>query len=242
MTKDHDQLQKQSEYTLAQHIEAILFWRGDPMSLTALSKITGAKKEDIEHAIQDLRPALSHRGIILIEHEGEYTLGTNPESAKLIEKARTEELSKDLGKAALETLAIVLYQEPIRRSEIDYIRGVNSNFILRNLLVRGLIERKADPEDSRAAVYSPSIELLRFMGLTRVSELPDFDRVKEAIRDFKAADTDPESSPQHTNSPDTNAETNSEANQNSQDDEHNQKDSSPEQNTSEYLEREEEQS
>lgn len=191
---DHNKINQEEsnnqEYSLVQHIEAILFWRGDPVSLSTLAKITSAKKEAIEKALVQLRRTLSNRGIILIEHENEFTLGTNPESAKLIEKVRTEELSKDLGKASLETLAIVLYQGPIRRSEIDYIRGVNSNFILRNLLVRGLIERKADPEDSRAAVYSPSIELLRFMGLSRVTELPDFDRVKEAIREFKAADAD----------------------------------------------------
>ncbi len=114
-------------------------------------------------------------------------MGTNPESSKLIEAVRTEELSKDLGRAGLETLAIVLYQGPIRRSEIDYIRGVNSNFILRNLLIRGLIERKTDPNDNRAAVYSPSMDLLRFLGITQVSELKDFDSVKETIQQFKAS-------------------------------------------------------
>jgi segregation and condensation protein B len=130
---------------------------------------------------------------VLIEHDGEYTLGTNPESAKLIEAARTEELSKDLGKAGLETLAIVLYQGPIRRSDIDYIRGVNSNFILRNLLIRGLIERKPDPKDSRASVYLASMELLRFLGLSHVEDLKDFEAVKEAIAQFKNNDAEVQS-------------------------------------------------
>lgn len=176
------------EYGLIQHIEAILFWRGDPMSIQALAKITGASKDDIKTALQKVKSDLCSRGIVLIEHDGEYTLGTNPESAKLIEAARTEELSKDLGKAGLETLAIVLYQGPIRRSDIDYIRGVNSNFILRNLLIRGLIERKQDPKDSRASVYLASMELLRFLGLSHVEDLKDFELVKESIAQFKAQD------------------------------------------------------
>jgi segregation and condensation protein B len=180
-------------YGLTQHIEAILFWRGDPMSISALAKITGAEKDQIKEVLVQVKQDLAPRGIVLIEHDGEYTLGTNPESAKLIEAARTEELSKDLGKAGLETLAIVLYQGPIRRSDIDYIRGVNSNFILRNLLIRGLIERKPDPKDSRASVYLASMELIRFLGLSHVEDLKDFEAVKAAITQFKNNDAEAQS-------------------------------------------------
>ncbi|MFM2383639.1 MAG: segregation and condensation protein segregation and condensation protein [Candidatus Parcubacteria bacterium] len=187
-------LDSQSQiYGLTQHIEAILFWRGDPMSISSLAKITGAEKDEVKQALIQVKSDLASRGIVLIEHDGEYTLGTNPESAKLIEAARTEELSKDLGKAGLETLAIVLYQGPIRRSDIDYIRGVNSNFILRNLLIRGLIERKPDPKDSRASVYLASMELLRFLGLSHVEDLKDFEAVKEAIAQFKNNDAEVQS-------------------------------------------------
>ncbi len=177
---------------LKNHIEAILFWRGDPMTVAELAKFTAATKEDVTAALAEVRSDLSSRGIVLIEHEGEYTLGTNPESARLIEAVRKEELSRELGKAGLETLAIVLYQGPVRRSEIDYIRGVNSNFILRNLLIRGLIERKPAPNDSRASVYSASMELIRHMGLSNISELPDFEIVKAQIADFKSADENSE--------------------------------------------------
>lgn len=178
-------------YSLKNHIEAILFWKGDPISISGLSKITGASKEEISIATEELRNDLKSRGIILIEHDNEFTLGTNPESSRLIETVRTEELSKDLGKAGLETLSIILYQGPIKRSEIDYIRGVNSNFILRNLLIRGLIERKVESregQDSRAPVYSPSIELLKFLGISKVSELDDYENVRQSIKDFKSGD------------------------------------------------------
>jgi segregation and condensation protein B len=190
-----------TSYGLVQHIEAILFWRGDAMSVNSLAKITGAEKDAIQDALKQVKVDLGARGIVLIEHDGEYTLGTNPESAKLIEAARTEELSKDLGKAGLETLAIILYQGPIRRSEIDYIRGVNSNFILRNLLIRGLIERKPDPKNSRASIYLASIELLRFLGITHIEELKDFAQVQSAIEQFKTHEE--EQAPETSTSPAT---------------------------------------
>lgn len=176
-----------------QHVEAILFWRGDPMTVAALAKIIGTTTEVIKEALVQLKTILSERGIVLIEHGDEFTLGTNPESASLIEKVRTEELSKDLGKASLETLSIILYQGPIRRSEIDYIRGVNSNFILRNLLIRGLIERKVT-KDSRTPEYTPTIDLLRFLGITQVTELDNYSEISEAIQAFRAQDEEQDGS------------------------------------------------
>ncbi len=182
----------ESGASLKNHIEAILFWRGDPMTAAELAKFTMSTKEEVAIALAEVRLDLMTRGIVLIEHEGEYTLGTNPESSKLIESVRKEELSRELGKAGLETLAIILYQGPVRRSDIDYIRGVNSNFILRNLLIRGLIERKPAPNDARASVYVASMELVRHIGLTSLTELPDFEAVKAQIADFKNVDENPE--------------------------------------------------
>ncbi len=190
MPKEEHKPAHKPEGPLKNHIEAILFWRGDPMTASELAKFTYSTKEEVAIALAEVKVDLMTRGIVLIEHEGEYTLGTNPESSKLIEAVRKEELSRELGKAGLETLAIVLYQGPIRRSEIDYIRGVNSNFILRNLLIRGLIERKPAPNDSRVSVYTASMELVRYLGLTSVSELPDFETVKAQIVEFKNADSD----------------------------------------------------
>jgi chromosome segregation and condensation protein ScpB len=74
-------------------------------------------------------------------------LGTVPEASELIEKIIKDELTRELGKSSLETLTIILYKSPIAKPEIDYIRGVNSNYILRNLLVRGLVEKISNPKD-----------------------------------------------------------------------------------------------
>ena len=77
-------------------------------------------------------------------------------------------MSSEIGKAGLETLAIVLYNGPVSRREIDYIRGVNSSFILRNLCVRGLVEREADSKDQKIFKYRSSLNLLAHLGIKRL--------------------------------------------------------------------------
>jgi segregation and condensation protein B len=106
-------------------------------------------------------------------------LGTAPELSDMIENLQKEELNKDLSKAALETLSVVLYKNGASRAEIDYIRGVNSSFSLRALSVRGLVEKVLDSKDNRRYVYKPSMELLSYMGVTSVEELPEFHEVHQ---------------------------------------------------------------
>jgi segregation and condensation protein B len=166
---------------LEQKIEAILFWKGEPISKKKLSEILSVSPEETESALQKLKENLGNRGIALLEKDGEVTLGTAPEMSTVIENLRKEELNKDLSKATLETLSIVIYKNGVSRNEIDYIRGVNSSFSLRALSVRGLIEKEVDPKDSRRFIYKPSFELLSHMGVKSVEELPDFAEVNKDI-------------------------------------------------------------
>ena len=132
-----------------------------------------------------MRESLNGRGLTLIEWEDDVTLGTAKEVSGLIEKLNKEELSKELGKAGLETMSIVLYQGPISRADIDYIRGVNSQFILRNLLIRGLIERVDNPQDQRSFLYKPTLELMSYLGISKIQDIPEFEAVKRDIETFK---------------------------------------------------------
>ncbi len=172
---------------LSAKIEAILFWKAEPISIKKLATLCGASESDVSAAVKALSETLStsSRGIALIEHDGEVTLGTAPAFAGLIESLAKDELMKDLGKAGLETLSIILYQGPITRAEIDYIRGVNSQFIVRNLLVRGLVEKKENPRDQRSFLYGPTLELIAHLGLTGVSALPEYETVRRDIEAFK---------------------------------------------------------
>jgi len=166
---------------LEQKLEAILFFKGESISIKKLSSILEFSEEEIKEAIQNLKNNLENRGIVLLEKENEISLGTNPEISTLIENLQKEELNKELSKSSLETLSIILYKNGVSRSEIDYIRGVNSSFILRALSVRGLIEKSLDPKDTRKIIYKPSFELLSFMGVKNVEELPDYEKVNTSI-------------------------------------------------------------
>lgn len=166
---------------LENKIEAILFFKGEPVSFKKLADILKVSESEIKDAVFNLKNNLQNRGVVLMEKDSEVTLGTAPEQTKLIEYLQKEELNKELSKASLETLSIVLYKNGASRTEIDYIRGVNSSFTLRALSVRGLVEKNIDPNDNRRYIYKPSFELLSFMGASSVEELPDWGILNNSV-------------------------------------------------------------
>ncbi len=168
---------------LSSQIEAVLFFKAEPMTTKKLAAALKVKESEIAAALSELENTLVNRGISLIRNGEEVELRTSPSVSALIETLTKEELSRDLGKAGLETIAVILYKGSAKRSEIDYIRGVNSSFILRNLLIRGLIEREVD--GGRGFLYKPTTDLLAHLGVAKLEELPEFDKVKEALKKFE---------------------------------------------------------
>ena len=171
--------QEKTTLSLDAQIEGILFWKGEPVRVKKLSQILNAEEKDILSALEVLKQKLEARGVILVFKEDEVMLGTAPQMSAVMETLTKEELTKDLGKAGLETISIILYKGPISRAEIDYIRGVQSNFILRNLLVRGLIEKVVKPDDQRSFLYKPSFELLSYLGMSKIEDIPEYAKVKK---------------------------------------------------------------
>ncbi|MEK7641555.1 MAG: SMC-Scp complex subunit ScpB [Patescibacteria group bacterium] len=170
---------------LSAQLEAVLFWKAEPVSVKKLASLLGSDVEAINAGLQDLESALKGRGLTLVRTDDEVMLGTAKEISALIEQLTKEELTRDLGKAGLETLSIILYQGPISRADIDYIRGVNSQFIVRNLLIRGLVERVENPKDARSFLYKTTLQLLSHLGLPKVEELPEYEQVRRDIEGFK---------------------------------------------------------
>src|SRR3989338_4881015 len=166
---------------LSDKIEALLFVAGEPISLDRLSKLLKKDKEEVKKALENLAQSLAGAGIRLSENKNQYLLVTAPELSKTVEEYMKQELGEDLSRSTLETLAIIVYEGPLSRSKIDYIRGVNSSFTVRNLMIRGLIERKADPKDSRSWLYSPSFEFLKYMGINKIETLPGYEEFKKEI-------------------------------------------------------------
>lgn len=171
--------------TLDAQLEAILFWKGEPFAIKKLAEILNKPEEEIHAALQELEQKIKHRGVQLIRKDDEVMLGTRSDMGPIIEALIKEELVKDLGKAGLETLSIILYRGPVSRRDIDYIRGVNSQFILRNLLVRGLIEKVAHPTDQRTFIYKPTFELLAHLGVSSVDQLPEYADVRREIESYQ---------------------------------------------------------
>lgn len=188
--------------TLEAQLEALLFWKGEPMASKKIEAALGCKKEELEAAAAALEASLSTRGLRLMRSGDELEIRTAPEASALIEKLTKEELMRDLGKAGLETLSIILYKGPVKRTDIDYIRGVNSSFIVRNLLIRGLIERVSEKESSgRGYAYKPTMALLAHLGVSKIEDLPDYAQVKTEMEAFAAAEAPTEAAPTETPNP-----------------------------------------
>ncbi len=165
-------------------IETVLFLEGEPVKIKKLAGILDKSEKEINEALEVLEQKLEDRGIRLIKKDNEVMLSTAPEASKICEEISKEEFNKDIGKAGIEVLSAVIYRYPVSRPEIDYIRGVNSSFTLRNLMVRGLVERKTNPKDSRSFLYSPSFKLLQYLGISSVNKLPQYDIFKKTIDEF----------------------------------------------------------
>ncbi len=168
---------------LSHSLEALLYFKGEPITIAELSKILKCSENEIRLGAEELSETLSSRGIRLVRNEDEISLATAPEVSSIIESLEKEEREKDLGRAGLETLAIVAYLGPLSKSEIEYTRGVNSSFILRHLLLRGLISRKENPNDKRGYLYATTIELLSHLGISSLLELPELQEIKKEFQE-----------------------------------------------------------
>ncbi|MEK7551953.1 MAG: SMC-Scp complex subunit ScpB [Patescibacteria group bacterium] len=169
---------------LDSQIEAILFSRGEPIATKKLTEVLEKSHAEIEDGLGILRQKMEGRGIKLITLNDKVMLGTDPNFSSLISKINKEEMEKELGKASLETLSVIFYKGPISKKEIEYIRGVNSSYILRNLAIRGLIEKTND-ENSRSGLYKITFDLLTNLGLKNIDELPEYKEMRMEIDKLK---------------------------------------------------------
>ena len=163
-------------------IESILFVAGKPLSISALAKILEKKQDEIEKALAEIAEARKESGVVLLEASGLWQLSTNPKNSTEVKEFLNTELREKLTDATVETLAIIAYRQPISRSEIEAIRGVNCQYSVRHLLIRGLIEKVSNPNDSRQNLYQTTLEFLQHMGISSIKELPDFESLVEKIK------------------------------------------------------------
>jgi segregation and condensation protein B len=166
---------------LKSQILSILFVASKPVSIRELKETLDADESEIKEAISELVRDNSGSGIVVLAHNDKLQLSSNPENSLQVKKFLSLELREKLTDAALETLAIILYKQPVSKAEIENIRGVNSQYTLRQLLIRGLIEKISSPSDRRVQHYKTTLEFMQHLGITDMKELPDFEELTKNI-------------------------------------------------------------
>ena len=173
-------------------LESLLFVSGEPLKLAKIAKICNVSKNEVAAEIEALNDDYrnSERGFAIIQKDDSVQLATNPENSEIVSQLVSGELGSELSRSALEVLSIVAYRGPITRMHIETIRGVNCSYVLRTLLIKGLIERK-ETADIRGFLYEISFDFLKSLGITSVKDLPDWkelsknEKVEELLGDEK---------------------------------------------------------
>ncbi len=154
-------------------LEALLFVSPEPVAPAQLAAALEISITAVEEGLQQLEDALQSRGLRLQRHAGRIQLTTVPEMAGLIEHFLGLEATSRLSRAALETLALVAYQQPVTRPYIEGVRGVSSDGVMKSLLGKGLVHEvgRADGP-GRPILYSTTPEFLQYFGINSLTELP----------------------------------------------------------------------
>ncbi len=165
-------------------LEALLFSYGEPLEIKKIAKVLGRNEDEIKQAIGKLEGSLisENRGVRIVKSEEKVQLATKPEFYPVIEGMVKDEFKEELSPASVEALSIVAYLGPISRPQIDYYRGVNSSFILRSLLMRGLVDKVSDPNRPGIPLYRASFDLIKYLGLSKIDDLPEFDKYRDILK------------------------------------------------------------
>ena len=161
------------ETELKARLEALLLVAPGPVAPGQLAAALELPVEEVEAGLAGLSADYRERGLRLQRHAGQVQLTTAPEMGPLVERFLGLEATTQLSRAALEALAIIAYQQPVTRPQVDAIRGVNSDGVLKSLLSKGLVQEVGRGEGpGRPILYSTTLEFLQYFGLGSVAELP----------------------------------------------------------------------
>lgn len=163
---------------LISQLESLLFIASKPLTVKEMADLLNLKAQEVEAALEQLAGDYKEqgRGFILIKNNSQYQLTTAPENTELISKFLKDETSGELSQPSLETLTIIAYRGPITKLELERIRGINCSLILRNLLIRGLVEEQVDKQKNES-FYVVTLDFIKFLGVSSVEELPDYEKL-----------------------------------------------------------------
>jgi len=172
-----------------QKLQALLYSNGGEMKKETLLKVMGITHDSLDSSIKSLIHSMEGQGIVVMHTETTISMQTSPKFQEYITATQKTNTKDEIGTAALEVLSIVLYNDGASRSEIDYIRGVNSSTTLRLLVIRGLLEKTIQEENRQLARYIATPELLSYVGVTSPVELPRYTQENEELSAHLYKDT-----------------------------------------------------
>lgn len=159
-------------------IESLLFISHKPLRIKELSKFVSAGIEETKNVLKELESEYGKKGggIKLLKINDKYQLATAGDSSEVVKKFIKSEMTGELTRPSLEALTIIVYRGPISKAELELIRGVNCSLILRNLLMRGLIEAEEDKKQG-ITKYQITFDFLKHLGILKAEELPNFEKL-----------------------------------------------------------------
>jgi segregation and condensation protein B len=168
--------------SLRSEIESLLFVTTRPLSIKRLVDVTGHKKDEVVAAVAELTKEYAARedsGVAILKNGDEIQMSTSPAHAEMVKAFLKDESFGELTRPALEALTIVAYRGPLTKAELEQIRGVNCSLILRNLLIRGLVETKEEARpEGPTTLFSITFDFIRYLGIREVAELPEYENLR----------------------------------------------------------------
>lgn len=166
---------------LMKKIESLLFVASRPLGLKKICEQVGGDKKAVSGSLHELVEECKKngRGVQIIEIDGEYQMSTVPDSSKMVRDFLKDEMTGELTRPALETLTIVAYRGPVSKPELEQIRGINCSLILRNLMIKGLVEAKTS-DAGGDVLYNITVDFMRYLGIAKINELPDYEKLSKS--------------------------------------------------------------
>lgn len=160
---------------LSSKIETLLFIAAKPLTIKKIAELTKKETAEVTAALAELDQSYVERGLEIKRLGDKVQMMTSSDNRKLAEEFVKDEITGELSRPSLETLTIVAYRGPVVKAELEMIRGVNCSLILRNLMIRGLVEEIEDPK--RGTLYQVTFDFLKFLGINQVNELADYEKL-----------------------------------------------------------------
>lgn len=166
--------------SIKSQLESLLFVANKPLATKELADLLKIKVNEIDAVVDELVSdyANINSGLQVIKNNGKYQMVSSAENAAIVQEFIKDETSGELSRPSLEALTVIAYRGPITKIDLDRIRGVNCSLIIRNLLIRGLIEEKVD-KDKQISLYNVTLDFIRYLGINKLEDLPDYERLHQ---------------------------------------------------------------